>query len=189
MAGATRIYAKKRFSRHTSPSKETLIRDSSGLTPAEKRLNENEDIKLSVRTYDDKSSALEHDSSDTYSEDSEGYHDDHENFIRVQSRRRISIDILVETSTDYSIGISIDALSQALMRGLNILTKLPRSALVYSSDLSSVRMDSGGHKIRSAHILGSPSTDTNDVSSIDGPSSPRQFPLARQTDHSSVKRA
>ncbi|KAH0880253.1 LOW QUALITY PROTEIN: hypothetical protein HID58_067647, partial [Brassica napus] len=46
---ATRIYAKKRFSRHTSPSKETLIRDSSGLTPAEKRLNENEDIKLSIR--------------------------------------------------------------------------------------------------------------------------------------------
>ncbi|KAF3604800.1 hypothetical protein DY000_02048128 [Brassica cretica] len=46
-----------------------------------------------------------------------------------------------------------------------------------------------GHKICSAHILGSPSTDTNAVSSIDGPSSPRQLPLARQTDHSSVKRA
>ena len=87
MAGVTRIYAKKRFSHHTSPSKETLIRDSSGLTPAEKRLNENEDIKLSVRTYDDKSSALEHESSDTYSADSDGYHDDHKNFIRVQSRR------------------------------------------------------------------------------------------------------
>ncbi|KAF3602314.1 hypothetical protein F2Q69_00035290 [Brassica cretica] len=35
----------------------------------------------------------------------------------------ISIDTLVETSTDYSIGISIDALGQALMHGLNILTK------------------------------------------------------------------
>ena len=55
----------------------------------------------------------------------------------------ISIDILVETSTDYSIGISIDAFGQALMHGLNMLTKLPRSALVYSSNLSSVRMDSG----------------------------------------------
>ncbi|KAF3538253.1 hypothetical protein F2Q69_00021716 [Brassica cretica] len=46
---------------------------------------------------------------------------------------RISIDTLVETSTDYSIGISIDALGQALMRGLNMLTKLTRSALAYSS--------------------------------------------------------
>ena len=54
----------------------------------------------------------------------------------------ISIDKLVETSTDYSIGISIDALGQALMRGLNMLTKLPRSVLAYSSNLSSVRMDS-----------------------------------------------
>ncbi|CAN7047449.1 unnamed protein product, partial [Brassica oleracea var. botrytis] len=36
---------------------------------------------------DDKSSALEHESSDTYSADSDGYHDDHKNFIRVQSRR------------------------------------------------------------------------------------------------------
>ena len=41
----------------------------------------------------------------------------------------ILIDTLVETSTDYSIRISIDAFGQALMRGLNVLTKLPRSAL------------------------------------------------------------
>ncbi|KAF2618139.1 hypothetical protein F2Q68_00038561 [Brassica cretica] len=41
----------------------------------------------------------------------------------------ISIDTLVETSTDFSIGMSIDAFGQALMRGLNMLTKLPRSAL------------------------------------------------------------
>ena len=53
------------------------------------------------------------------------------------------IETLVETLTDYSIGISIDALGQALMRGLNMLTKLPRSALAYCSNLSSVRMDSG----------------------------------------------
>ncbi|WZZ33720.1 hypothetical protein YC2023_017121 [Brassica napus] len=46
-----------------------------------------------------------------------------------------------------------------------------------------------GHKICSAHILASLSTDTNSVMSIDSPSSPRQLPLARQTDHSSVKRA
>ncbi|KAF3562799.1 hypothetical protein DY000_02017215 [Brassica cretica] len=45
-----------------------------------------------------------------------------------------------------------------------------------------------GHKICSAHILASPSTDANAVSSIDSPSSPRQLPLARQTYHSSVKR-
>ncbi|KAF3497909.1 hypothetical protein DY000_02052785 [Brassica cretica] len=51
------------------------------------------------------------------------------------SRRstRISIDILVETSTDYSIGISIDALGQAIMQRLNMLTKVTRSALAYSS--------------------------------------------------------
>jgi len=55
----------------------------------------------------------------------------------------ISIDTLVETSTDYSIGISIDALGQALMRRLNMLAKLPRSALGNSSNLSSIRMDSG----------------------------------------------
>ncbi|KAF3511123.1 hypothetical protein F2Q69_00005219 [Brassica cretica] len=41
------------------------------------------------------------------------------------------------------LGISIDALGQASMRRLNMLTKLPRSALAYSSNLSSVRMDSG----------------------------------------------
>ncbi|KAF2598420.1 hypothetical protein F2Q68_00009104 [Brassica cretica] len=46
-----------------------------------------------------------------------------------------------------------------------------------------------GHKIYSAHILASLSTDTNSVMSIDSPSSSRQLPLARQTDHSSVKRA
>ncbi|KAF3532838.1 hypothetical protein DY000_02040528 [Brassica cretica] len=45
-----------------------------------------------------------------------------------------------------------------------------------------------GHKIFSAHILASPSIDTNTVSSIDSPS-PRQLPLARQTDYASVKRA
>ena len=55
----------------------------------------------------------------------------------------ISIDTLVATSTDYSIGISIDALGQALMRGLNMVTKLPKSGLAYSSNLSSVRMESG----------------------------------------------
>ncbi|KAF2588950.1 hypothetical protein F2Q70_00038413 [Brassica cretica] len=40
----------------------------------------------------------------------------------------ISIDTLVAMSIDYSIGISIDAFGQALMRRLNMLTKLPRSA-------------------------------------------------------------
>ncbi|KAF3562229.1 hypothetical protein DY000_02014680 [Brassica cretica] len=45
-----------------------------------------------------------------------------------------------------------------------------------------------GHKICSVHILASLSTDTNSISSIDSPSSPRQLPLAKQTDHSSVKR-
>ncbi|WZZ60397.1 hypothetical protein YC2023_060504 [Brassica napus] len=114
----------------------------------------------------------------------------------------ISINILVETSTDYSIGISIDALGQALMRGLNMLIKLPTSAIAYSSNLSLVRMDSGsskgilvicvffwasvGHKICSAHILASPSTDGKGAPSIDSPSSPRPLPLARQTDHSSL---
>ncbi|KAF3501444.1 hypothetical protein F2Q69_00043209 [Brassica cretica] len=44
-----------------------------------------------------------------------------------------------------------------------------------------------GHKICTAHILASLSTDSNAVTSINSPSSPRQLPLARQTDHSLVK--
>ena len=56
----------------------------------------------------------------------------------------ISIDTLVETSTDYSIGISIDAFGQALMRGLNVLTKLTRSGLaLLLARLSSIKMVSG----------------------------------------------
>ena len=55
----------------------------------------------------------------------------------------ISIDTLVEPSTDYLIRISIDAFGQALTRGLNVLTKLLRSALALLSNLSSIWMDSG----------------------------------------------
>ncbi|KAG2282290.1 hypothetical protein Bca52824_053510 [Brassica carinata] len=57
--------------------------DSSGLTPAEKTPPQNERVKPSEGTEEDRSSDLEHDSSDTYSAESDGYHDDHENFIRV----------------------------------------------------------------------------------------------------------
>ncbi|KAF2560173.1 hypothetical protein F2Q68_00014138 [Brassica cretica] len=57
----------------------------------------------------------------------------------------------------------------------------------YSGNLG-LLLDFNGHKICSSDILASLSTDTNAASSIDSPSSPRQFPLARQTDHSSVKR-
>ena len=42
----------------------------------------------------------------------------------------ISIDTLVETLTDYLIRISIDAFGLALMHGLNMPTKLPRSSFV-----------------------------------------------------------
>ena len=55
----------------------------------------------------------------------------------------ISIDIIVELSADYSIRILIDGFGQALMHMLIVLTKIPRSALAYSSNLSSIRMDSG----------------------------------------------
>ncbi|WZZ49656.1 hypothetical protein YC2023_049763 [Brassica napus] len=41
----------------------------------------------------------------------------------------------------------------------------------------------------SAHILASLSTDVKGTTSIDSPSSPRQLPLARQTDYSLVKHA
>ncbi|KAF2545617.1 hypothetical protein F2Q70_00022378 [Brassica cretica] len=58
----------------------------------------------------------------------------------------------------------------------------------YSGNLG-LLLGFSGHKICSAHILASLSIDTNAVSSIDSPSSPRQLPLARQTDHSLVKRA
>ncbi|KAF3562911.1 hypothetical protein DY000_02012651 [Brassica cretica] len=49
--------------------------------------------------------------------------------------------------------------------------------------------DPSSELYRAAHILTSLSIDTNAATSIDSPSSPRQLPLARQTDHSSVKRA
>ena len=56
----------------------------------------------------------------------------------------ISIDTISDTSTDYSIRISIDTLGQALMRRLNVLTKLTRSTLsLLLTNLSSVRMVSG----------------------------------------------
>ena len=56
----------------------------------------------------------------------------------------ISIDTLSETSTDYSIRISIDAFGQALMRGLNVLAKLTRSVVaLLLAGLSSIRMNSG----------------------------------------------
>ncbi|KAF2576022.1 hypothetical protein F2Q70_00002191 [Brassica cretica] len=46
-----------------------------------------------------------------------------------------------------------------------------------------------GLEICLAHVLASLSIDGKGAPSIDSPSSPRQLPLARQTDHSSVKRA
>uniref|UniRef100_A0A0D3CFQ8 Ubiquitin-like protease family profile domain-containing protein n=1 Tax=Brassica oleracea var. oleracea TaxID=109376 RepID=A0A0D3CFQ8_BRAOL len=45
---------------------------------------------------------------------------------------------------------------------------------------------SNGLEICLAHVLASLSIDTNAFLSIDSPSSPRQLPLARQTDHSSL---
>ncbi|KAF2549081.1 hypothetical protein F2Q70_00022226 [Brassica cretica] len=53
-----------------------------------------------------------------------------------------------------------------------------------SSLLSSQR----NNENESAHDLGSPSIDVQSAASIDAASSSRQLPLARQTDHSSVKR-
>ncbi|KAG2331073.1 hypothetical protein Bca52824_002253 [Brassica carinata] len=66
-----------------------LVGEGSGLTPADKYQDVREVTKLRDRTDDEKSSELEHDSSDTYSADSEGYHDDHQNFIKVQTRRKL----------------------------------------------------------------------------------------------------
>lgn len=80
----------KRVQEPIVPSPPTKIQDkgdSSGLTPAEKTPPGNERVKLSEGTEEEKSSDLEHDSSDTYSGESDGYHDDHENFIKVFSRR------------------------------------------------------------------------------------------------------
>ncbi|KAF3502218.1 hypothetical protein F2Q69_00043507 [Brassica cretica] len=58
----------------------------------------------------------------------------------------------------------------------------------YSGNLSLI-MGFSDHKICSAHILASLSIDTSSAKSVDSPSSPRQLPLARQNDHSSVKQA
>ncbi|KAF3550048.1 hypothetical protein DY000_02007699 [Brassica cretica] len=71
-------------------------------------------------------------------------------------------------------------------RGMSIDTPF-RPSIDTTTELS---IDNPSSELyRAAHILASLWTDTNAVISIDSPSSPRQLPLARQTDHSSVKRA
>ncbi|KAF3485581.1 hypothetical protein F2Q69_00052902 [Brassica cretica] len=86
----------------------------------------------------------------------------------------------------------------------NVLTKFSVSALAWQHGSSvdrcygmsvdrcyvmSVDQCYVGHNICSARILSLPLIDTKAVSSINGPSSPRQLSLARQTDNSSVKQA
>ena len=64
--------------------------------------------------------------------------------VSIDDSTRISINTLSETSTDYFIRISIVAFGLALMRGLNVLTKLSRSALsLLLASLSSIRMVTG----------------------------------------------
>ena len=64
--------------------------------------------------------------------------------VSIDDSMWISINAFSETSTDYSIGISINVIGQTLMCGLNMLTKLTRSALaLLLASLSSIRMGSG----------------------------------------------
>ncbi|KAF2546435.1 hypothetical protein F2Q70_00020681 [Brassica cretica] len=93
----------------------------------------------------------------------------------------MSIDTPFRPSIDTTTELSIDDPSSELYREGFLVVQ------GYSGNLG-LLLDFNGHKICSSDILASLSTDTNAASSIDSPSSPRQFPLARQTDHSSVKR-
>ncbi|KAF3537640.1 hypothetical protein F2Q69_00022015 [Brassica cretica] len=101
-------------------------------------------------------------------------------------------------SIDDSIGMSIDTPFRPPIDTTTELSIENPSSELYRAGFLVVQGCSGnlgllqgfsGHKICSAHILASLSTDTNAVTSIDSPLSPRQLPLVRQTDHSSVERA
>ncbi|KAF2587094.1 hypothetical protein F2Q70_00036143 [Brassica cretica] len=91
----------------------------------------------------------------------------------------MSIDTPIKPSIDITTELSFDDPSSELYRAGFMVVQ------GYSGNLGLI-LGFSGHKICSAHILASLSIDTNAVSSIDNPSSPRQLPLARQTDHSSV---
>ncbi|KAF3498372.1 hypothetical protein DY000_02052279 [Brassica cretica] len=73
---------------------------------------------------------------------------------------------------------------RALVRSRSLRARLLRSDRAvrvlgcYVATSSCAGQSLLGHKICSDHILASPSIDTNAVSSIDSPSSPRQFLLA-----------
>ncbi|KAF3588250.1 hypothetical protein F2Q69_00029219 [Brassica cretica] len=70
--------------------------------------------------------------------------------------------LILKVSIDDSIGMSIDTTTKLSIANPSI--ELYRAV---------------GHKICSDHILASLLINTNAVSSIDSPSSPRQLPLAR----------
>ncbi|KAF2578369.1 hypothetical protein F2Q68_00005104 [Brassica cretica] len=84
--------------------------------------------------------------------------------MSIDDSRGMSIDTPFRPSIDTTTELSIDNPSSELYEQVRT-------------------MFTSGHKICSAHILASLSTDTNAVISIDSPSSPRQLPLARQIDH------
>ncbi|KAF2555968.1 hypothetical protein F2Q68_00016829 [Brassica cretica] len=93
-------------------------------------------------------------------------------YLSLDLRSQLSRVDLSKVSIDDSIGMSIDT---PFRPSIDMSIDNPSSELYRAV----------GHKLHSAHILTSLSIDTNSVLSIDSPSSPRQLPLARQTDHSS----
>ncbi|KAF3596818.1 hypothetical protein DY000_02022518 [Brassica cretica] len=121
------------------------------------------------------------------------------NPFHVSRHSKLSIKLYVRSLRNDRVAYVLDryvATELWLELGRYIATELglcvvrsPYSSLsVAGLDTCSLPWDNR-NKICSAHILGSTSIDTNAISSIDSPSSRRWLPLARQTDHSSVKRA
>ncbi|KAF3508770.1 hypothetical protein F2Q69_00006819 [Brassica cretica] len=104
--------------------------------------------------------------------------------------RAVSIDDLIGMSIDTPFRPSIDTTTELSIDDPS--SELYRAGFLvvqgYSGNLG-LLLGFSGHKIFSAHIWASLSTDTNAVTSINSPLSPRQLSLARQTDHSSVNRA
>ncbi|KAF3549606.1 hypothetical protein DY000_02007545 [Brassica cretica] len=105
-----------------------------------------------------------------------------EPIVSIDDSIGMSFDTPFRPSIDTTTELSIDDPSSELYRAGFLVVQ------GYSGNLG-LLLGFSGHKIFSAHIRASLSTDTNAVTSIDSPLSPRQLSLARQTDHSSVNRA
>ncbi|KAF3529359.1 hypothetical protein DY000_02040075 [Brassica cretica] len=113
-------------------------------------------------------------------------------------RGMVSIDVRVELSIVALSQVSIDVVEVVSIDDVRFSLRIERFKRAGSEKMCNsslfLLLLIVGHKICLAHIMASPPIDGKGAPSIDGkgspsidsPSFPRQFPLARQTDHSSL---